>query len=159
MLRKQKKIIFIIIITILTLIIFSIKSYATFGGIGEGVGELIENIKKDQAAEQPIGESVTDQQETYEFDPNDYTPGQISESEIAPVTKIAGTIISALSVIGIVIAVITLMIIGLKYMLGSVEEKAEYKKTMIPYLIGTIMVVAITQFLNIIIKIVEGIKV
>lgn len=147
MLRKQKKIIFIIIITILTLIIFSIKSYAI---IPDKLINAIENFVQQQQEEA---------EEARKVNTNDYTPGQISESEIAPVTKIAGTIISALSVIGIVIAVITLMIIGLKYMLGSVEEKAEYKKTMIPYLIGTIMVVAITQFLNIIIKIVEGIKV
>ena len=38
--------------------------------------------------------------------------------------------------VGIVIAVIILMILGLKYMMGSAEEKAEYKKTMIPYVVG-----------------------
>lgn len=153
MLRKQKKIIFIIIITILTLIIFSIKSYAII------TDTVINALGGMEAIENFVQQQQEEAEEARKVNTNDYTPGQISKSEIAPVTKIAGTIISTLSVIGIVIAVITLMIIGLKYMLGSVEEKAEYKKTMIPYLIGTIMVVAITQFLNIIIKIVEGIKV
>lgn len=34
------------------------------------------------------------------------------------------------------------MIIGIKYMLGSTEQRAEYKRTMLPYLIGAIMLFA-----------------
>ena len=34
------------------------------------------------------------------------------------------------------------MVIGIKYMMGSAEEKAEYKKTMIPYLIGAVLLFA-----------------
>ncbi len=41
--------------------------------------------------------------------------------------------------VGIVAAVIILMYIGIKYMLGSAEEKAEYKKVFMPYLIGAIL--------------------
>ena len=42
-------------------------------------------------------------------------------------------------------------------MTGSIEEKAEYKKTMIPYLIGVVLLVAITQFLGLIANIVSNI--
>ena len=35
-------------------------------------------------------------------------------------------------------------------MIGSVEEKAEYKKTMGPYALGAVMVFAITNILSII---------
>ncbi len=42
-------------------------------------------------------------------------------------------------IVGTVLSVIILMIIGFKYMLGSIEEKAEYKKTLIPYIIGAFM--------------------
>jgi len=41
--------------------------------------------------------------------------------------------------VGIVAAVIILMYIGIKYMLGSAEEKAEYKKVFMPYLIGAVL--------------------
>ena len=41
-------------------------------------------------------------------------------------------------------------------MTASISEKAEYKKTMIPYLIGTIMFFAITQLVALIASIVEG---
>ena len=50
--------------------------------------------------------------------------------------------ITILSVIGSFISVIVLIILGIKYMLGSVEEKAEYKKTLMPYIIGATFVFA-----------------
>lgn len=42
--------------------------------------------------------------------------------------------------IGIIVAVIVGSILGIKYMVGSAEEKAEYKETLIVYLIGCIVV-------------------
>lgn len=44
-----------------------------------------------------------------------------------------------------IIAVIILMILGVKYMLGSVEEKAEYKKSFVPLIVGIVVVVAATS--------------
>jgi len=40
------------------------------------------------------------------------------------------------------------MVLGIKYMMGSAEEKAEYKKTMIPYIIGAILLFAATTIAN-----------
>ena len=51
----------------------------------------------------------------------------------------ANTIFSYLRTIGIVLSVVALIAIGIKYMLGSVEEKATYKQTLLPYLIGAIL--------------------
>ena len=48
------------------------------------------------------------------------------------ITKVGGNIVNIIQVVGIVIAVIVLLVIGIKYMMGSASEKAEYKKTMIP---------------------------
>ena len=45
---------------------------------------------------------------------------------------------------GIVISVISLSIIGIKYMVTSVEEKANYKQAMVPWLTGAVLVFAIT---------------
>lgn len=47
---------------------------------------------------------------------------------------------SIISTVAIVIAVVVLLILGIKYMIGSASEKAEYKKTMIPYLVGAVLV-------------------
>ena len=62
----------------------------------------------------------------------------------------AEIILGVIQVVGVVVSVIMLMAIGIKYMLGSVEEKSEYKKTLIPYLIGAVLVFSGTTIPNII---------
>ena len=58
------------------------------------------------------------------------------------ISGISNSILGIIRVVGTVIAVGVLMVIGIKYMMGSAEEKAEYKKTMIPYAIGAILLFA-----------------
>ena len=53
-----------------------------------------------------------------------------------------GKIIGGIQAIGTIVSVGILVVLGIKYMMGSAEEKAEYKKTMIPYLVGAILVFA-----------------
>lgn len=48
----------------------------------------------------------------------------------------ANNILGLIQVVGVVVSVVMLMAIGIKYMLGSVEEKAEYKSSLMPYIIG-----------------------
>lgn len=45
-------------------------------------------------------------------------------------------ILGIIRTVGVVTSVVMLMAIGIKYMLGSIEEKAEYKQTLKPYIIG-----------------------
>lgn len=54
----------------------------------------------------------------------------------------AGQIIGLIRNISVIAAVIIIMVLGVKYMMGSVEEKAEYKKSFMPLIIGIILVVA-----------------
>lgn len=56
------------------------------------------------------------------------------------ITNVGGQIINIITTIGIVVAVVVLLILGIKYMIGSASEKAEYKKTMIPYLVGAVLI-------------------
>ena len=53
---------------------------------------------------------------------------------------IGSTILTLVTNTAMILAVIIIAILGVKYMMGSLEEKAEYKKTMMPYLIGAILV-------------------
>lgn len=64
--------------------------------------------------------------------------------------KAGNKIITVISTIGSIVSVIVLVIIGIKYMLGSVEEKAEYKKTLLPYVIGAGLVFAASAISGII---------
>lgn len=57
----------------------------------------------------------------------------------------ANNIMGLIRNIAIIASVIILMVLGVKYMLGSVEEKAEYKKSFIPLIVGIILVVAATS--------------
>lgn len=70
--------------------------------------------------------------------------GDLSEPE-----EVGNLVLGLIQTIGTFIAVGTLMILGIKYMLGSTEERATYKKSMLPYLIGAILLfgaVNITAF-------------
>ena len=51
-------------------------------------------------------------------------------------------IIKVITTVGSICSVVVLIMLGIKYMMGSVEEKAEYKKTLLPYVIGASMVFA-----------------
>ncbi len=55
--------------------------------------------------------------------------------------------------IGVACVVITGMVIGIKYMIGSVEEKANYKQMLWPYLIGSIVTLSAFGLWKIVIEI------
>ena len=56
--------------------------------------------------------------------------------------SVGNNVLGIIQVVGTIIAVGVLMVIGIKYMMGSAEEKAEYKKTMLPYIIGAVILFA-----------------
>ena len=72
------------------------------------------------------------------INPDDFQPGPV---EADPVTmQIAGGFIGVIRVIGAIVSIVWLIVIGIKFMWGSVEEKAEYKRTLVPWLIGSIFI-------------------
>lgn len=68
----------------------------------------------------------------------------------------ANVIVSAIQFVGVSLSVSILIAIGIKYMLGSVEERADYKKTIIPYIIGAFMVFTVSVIPQIIYKFMEN---
>ena len=86
------------------------------------------------------------------------SPGDITS--IAPegneIQDVGGRILGVLQTVGVVLAVIILVILGIKYMMGSAEEKAEYKKTMIPYLVGAVFIFAAPILANIVYNFVKS---
>lgn len=74
------------------------------------------------------------------------------------VTNLGKTIVGIFQVIGIVVAVVVLLVLGIKYMMGSAEEKAEYKKTMIPYLVGALLIFAASTIVNVVYTTFSGIS-
>ena len=58
-----------------------------------------------------------------------------------------------------VISVVMIAVLGIKYMMGSAEEKAEYKKTMIPYIVGALLVFAGTSLVKVVYQLTSQVKV
>lgn len=58
--------------------------------------------------------------------------------------------ITVIQVVGSIASVVALIIIGIRYMYSSVEEKAEYKKTMLGYIIGCALVFSIVNILGVV---------
>lgn len=65
--------------------------------------------------------------------------------------------IKVLSTIGMIISVVVLVALGIKYMLGSLEERAGYKKSMLPYIIGAILVFAASTIASIVYNVAKDI--
>lgn len=57
-------------------------------------------------------------------------------------------ILGPIKVVGVFVSVAMTMVVGIKYMLMSVEEKAEYKNTAIAYLVGAILIFATPQLID-----------
>lgn len=73
------------------------------------------------------------------------------------VTKIGNQLIGIITTVGVVVAVIILLVLGIKYMMGSASEKAEYKKTMIPYLVGAILIFGASAITKVVVGLAQGI--
>lgn len=68
--------------------------------------------------------------------------GYIDNSKVdtSDVKDIGGQIVGIIQITGTIVSVATLMIIGIKYVLGSAEERATYKKSLLPYFIGAVLI-------------------
>ncbi len=79
---------------------------------------------------------------------NSATGGNIGEAG-----RIGGDIVNWIWGISIVVAVVVLMITGLKFIVGSTQEKAKYKESLIPLVIGVLILVFATTIVKVIFSI------
>lgn len=93
------------------------------------------------------------------INPEAYKPSDLNYQQDTIIAfKKAGTILKAITTVGVVISIVTTMYLGIKYMVSSVEQKAEYKKTMIPILIGMVMLFCTSTIVSIIYSTMENFK-
>ena len=77
----------------------------------------------------------------------------IPNGNAADTNKIAGkaaNLVATLRNVAAIAAVVIVAILGIKYMLGSVEEKAEYKKSFVPLIVGVVVVTMALQIASMI---------
>ena len=79
--------------------------------------------------------------------------GQITApTDTVNITKLVGNILGFLQWAAIIGGVLIITILGIKYMMGSLEEKAEYKKSLIPLIVGIIVVMGASTIANVLFK-------
>lgn len=81
-----------------------------------------------------------------EITPNSLTASYATED--GGLSNKAGKIMGLIRNVAVVVGVIMLMVIGVKFMLGSAEEKAEYKKSLMPLVIGIVIVMMATTLVS-----------
>lgn len=74
------------------------------------------------------------------------------------VNSVTGTVITAIRVIGICVAVVMLLTIAMKYMTAAPGDKADIKKSAIQYVVGAIVLFGVVGILGIISKFATVIK-
>lgn len=85
-------------------------------------------------------------------------PGSLTGTATSEFDNIGKRIIGMVQAVGSIVSVLVLVILGVKFMMGSAEEKAEYKKTFIPYIIGAVLVFAASNFASMIFKFATTLK-
>ena len=100
-------------------------------------------------------------------DGEEESTGLKSPSGLTPNTGGSGTtqiqnigedLIGLLQTAGIVVAVVVLIVLGIKYMMGSTAEKAEYKKTLRPYFVGAILIFGAVAVAEVVFQFANGLK-
>lgn len=90
------------------------------------------------------------------INPDNYKPTEVKGEDLGTGKSKVEKLIGTITTIGIIVSIASIMILGIKYMVGSIEERAEYKKTMLPVLIGMILLFGTSTILNIINAVING---
>ena len=80
----------------------------------------------------------------------DFKPPALQEEDYGIAFSKASTIVYTITIIGIVVSIVGTIGLGIRYMMGSIEERAEYKKTMWPMVLGMIFIFASSTIVSVI---------
>jgi len=83
-------------------------------------------------------------------DPNVYKPTDPAKTDYDTTFKKAGVILGTVRSLGAVVSVLGIAVLGIRYMFGSLEQKANYKETMVPFVIGIAITVGIVTIITIV---------
>lgn len=87
-----------------------------------------------------------------DYTPNPTVPGDAGTQ----ISNVGNNVLGVIRLVGSIIAVGVIMVLGIKYMMGSAQEKAEYKKTFIPYIIGAVLLFAGVQIAGAVVGLAQG---
>lgn len=89
-----------------------------------------------------------------EINVNTYNPSKYKNEYFTPedqnvVKGITENTAGYLAGAAVIISLIALIVIGIKYILGSTTEKVEYKKNLLPVVVGILIIVGISSIVGI----------
>lgn len=116
------------------------------------------NVYADPPGHRPQDDNKNNRVLSEDFNTDDWNPSSSTQHEEQKLKEIGNKIIGTVQVIGSLVSVIAIIFIGIRYMIGSTEEKAQYKETMGPYLIGAVLVFGITATLKIVYDIAQSLN-
>ena len=94
------------------------------------------------------------------IDPKDFNPSNnpITSNDYEKAFEKTTKIVSAITTVGLVISVIAVMVMGIIYMFGSIEQRVQYQKTMLPVFIGAVLLFSASTIVSIIYGIMESVN-
>lgn len=148
---KKKNVTMILIFSLIVALIFMIPT--------------ISNAKDVIYKEPSVNSSGTDKDGLDDMinDAQDFENREIEDKNIVQIddpgklSDFSSSLYTILLIAGTAITVIIGVVLGIKYMVGSVEEKAEYKKMLIPYLAGCVAIYGSLGIWKLVISILENI--
>lgn len=96
--------------------------------------------------------AVNAAQNATQIDPDDYESSGPTSQDVKDMYKFGGSIAGVVQIAGTMVSVGALAIIGIRYMIASSDEKAEYKERMFPYVIGATLLFGASNIVNILYK-------
>lgn len=83
--------------------------------------------------------------------------GNTDSNAVNSIADLSNNIIGLLQVAGMAVSIIVLIVLGIKYMMGSTAEKAEYKKTLMPYFVGALLIFGASALAGVVIEFAKNI--
>ncbi len=144
----KSKTIFSVVITLI--LIFNIlipHSFAKQEELTDGTtsSESSTSTTQDQEGEEQTFGTTIETQLGHSLD--EFKPEPSSEDSSKAITLI-GNILGAIRNVGIALGVVLIALMGIRYMLGSVEEKSEYKETFVTFTIGIFIFVGSSSLIS-----------
>lgn len=92
---------------------------------------------------------------SFSINPDDYKNITQRPEGGEEITDVGGKVLGIVQVVGLGIATIMLIVIGIKYITASPQEKSQLKETLVPYIIGAILLFGASGILSIVVKFVR----
>lgn len=72
------------------------------------------------------------------------------------VQSVSNRVASIFLTVGIIASVIVVAVLGIKFMIGSVEEKAEIKKSLVPFIVGIVIIFGAFTIWSIVVQLLQS---